>query len=272
MSEPTTSERSAALARDTGTTRFFTIALGFTWTLQLPVVLARYGVLAGGIEAFMPLAALGAFGPLVAAVLVARRDPAGVRGLLRSIVTGRPSLGWALVALGCVPAVQLAGTAVYRLFGGTGVQWLYLPETAEHVAALFLIPIVEEIGWRGVALPRLIARHGPLRGTALLGVGWALWHLMMFLLSSSSAAVFWVAVAQILVGSVVFSWLYLRTRGSLLVAILAHAGAHLDNASHAADVVAPVVCTVSLAVAAAAMLLGDRAIWRAPAQESQPAS
>ena len=37
--------------------------------------------------------------------------------------------------------------------------------------------IGEEPGWRGLALPRLEVRHGPLTATLILTPLWALWHL-----------------------------------------------------------------------------------------------
>src|SRR5215831_6727495 len=72
------------MSQAAGSTRFFfVIALGFTWLLQLPAVLVQYGMLAGGAEGWVPLAALGGFGPLVAAMLAARRENgrSGIRAL-----------------------------------------------------------------------------------------------------------------------------------------------------------------------------------------------
>jgi membrane protease YdiL (CAAX protease family) len=36
--------------------------------------------------------------------------------------------------------------------------------------------LLEEIGWRGFALPRLQAKFGPLAGTLILAFVWAAWH------------------------------------------------------------------------------------------------
>ena len=52
-------------------------------------------------------------------------------------------------------------------------------------AAALLIGPVEEIGWRGVALPLLQRRYAPLWASLILGAFWGFWHLPAFLLSGT---------------------------------------------------------------------------------------
>lgn len=247
---------------------FFAAALGIIWVLQLPALLAKVGVIAGPVERFMLLGGLGAFSPLIAAILAARLESggAGVRELFARLAIGPVGAIWYVVALGIFAAIYVAGTAVYRALGGADTgRWLYLPENPQHIVALILMPLVEEPGWRGFALPRLQERYGALRASLLLGVFWALWHTMMFILQGATPLIFVVSMANIIVGSVVFSWIYNHTRGNLLLAILAHVGVHWNNPYHALpEKMTPfVVYTVAIAVAACAMVLGDRKVWRA---------
>ena len=252
-----------------GTVLFFVAALGITWLLQLPAVLAQRGVIAGPVERFMLPAALGTFSPLIAAVLVSRFESggAGVRALFRRLRTRGVGAVWYLVALGLFAAIYVAGTAVYRLFGGGDAgRWLYLPENGQHVAAMIMIPILEETGWRGFALPRLQRRYSALAASLLLGVAWALWHTMMFVLQGTSPFTFAISVLNVVAGSVIFSWIYNRTRGSLLIAIVAHVGTHLNNPTHSlpGNVTPFLIYTVAIGVAAGALVLVDREAWRAP--------
>jgi uncharacterized protein len=245
---------------------FFAAALGMIGVLQLPALLAKWGVIAGPIELFMLPALLGGFSPLLAAILAARIESggAGVRALFARFRIGGFGRFWYVTALGLFPAIYVAGTAVYRALGGTGSgRWLYPPENAQHVAAMIAMPLVEEPGWRGFALPRLQSRYGALRASLILGVLWALWHTTMFILQGLTAVMFLVAIANIIAGSVVFGWLYSRTRGSLSVAVLAHVGVHWNNPTHALpDRLTPfVVYTAAIAIAACALVLGDRAAW-----------
>jgi membrane protease YdiL (CAAX protease family) len=90
-------------------------------------------------------------------------------------------------------------------------------------------PIGEEPGWRGFALPRLEQRHGALKGSLLLAPLWTLWHLPLFF-------TVWGAAYQtvgVLLGLLLFllivmsytlvmTWLFNNTGGSLFLAILFH--------------------------------------------------
>jgi membrane protease YdiL (CAAX protease family) len=253
-----------------GTARFFLIALGFTWLLQLPAALAQLGALPGGVARYMGLAGLGMFGPLVAALLAARHESgrAGMRALLRELARFRAAPPWYAVALLMCLAVHVAGTALYRLGGGGDeVQFLYLPENPQHWVALLFVPLVEEPGWRGFALPRLLRVYAPLSASLRLGGLWAAWHLAMFVVQGMTPPAFALALLNVVAGSVLFSWLYARSAGSLSVAIVAHAGAHLNNPTHALErgqLTPFVVYTAALCVAALIVVAVDRSTFARP--------
>jgi uncharacterized protein len=255
-----------------GTLPFFVAALGITWGLQLPALLAQQGIIAGPVERYLLPAVLGGFGPLIAAFLAARMEVggAGVRALFRRIRIWRMSPIWYLLAVGLFAGIYVIGTATYRLLGGDNAgRWLYLPEHTQHLAAMIIIPLGEEPGWRGFALPRLQERYGPLKASLVLGFFWAAWHAVMFVLQGATPLVFVVAMANILVGSIVFSWIFNRTRESLLLAILAHVGVHLNNPFRALpDNVTPFFVYTAAITVAAALVLVDRRAFRPPSHRA----
>jgi membrane protease YdiL (CAAX protease family) len=214
---------------------FFAIALGGTWALQLPALLAQRGVLPGGVEPYMLPALLGGFCPLIAAIVAARVEGVGaLRALFGSLRPRARLLRWYAVALLLFPVVHVLGEAAYRAVTGEAAgQWLYLPTQPGHWAGLVMMPLIEEPGWRGFAMPRLTERFGVLKASGIVGVLWAAWHTVMFVLQGFDASAFALGMLMIVAGSFVFGWLFERTRGSLLIAVLAHAGVHLDNPTRA---------------------------------------
>jgi membrane protease YdiL (CAAX protease family) len=80
----------------------------------------------------------------------------------------------------------------------------------------------EEPGWRGFALPRLQDRHGPLLATAVLAVVWASWHLPNVLFGGWTGLSFSLWLVQTLASAFIYTWVYNRTGGSILLAALLH--------------------------------------------------
>lgn len=83
----------------------------------------------------------------------------------------------------------------------------------------------EEIGWRGFLLPALLRVMSPLRASVVLGVAWGLWHLPIDLYAGfgvTGLGAILVRTAFAIAMSILFTWFYLRSNGSLLIAMLLH--------------------------------------------------
>ena len=191
---------------------YFALALGGTWLLQLPALLGACGVLPGGVAPYMLPAALGGFCPLIAALVAARSEGAGrVRELFASLRPRTGLAGWYLLALLLFPLLHVLGEAAYRVAASAPAgDWLYPPRLPQQWVVLVLIPLVEETGWRGFALPRLAERFGWLRASWLVGVGWAAWHTLMFVLQGFDSAAFALGMLMIVAGQRGI-WLALRS-------------------------------------------------------------
>jgi uncharacterized protein len=239
---------------------FFIIAIAFTWTLQLPAAIAAHLEHTEAAAKLMPLAALGVFGPTVAALLLARSRE-GIPALLRPLTRARVGIGWYAVALLLPGSALVASLAIWAAATGDMARpFVYPPVDPERVAALLLIPLAEEIGWRGFAYPRLERVHGPLWASTIVGVWWAAWHLPMFAIAGVPLAVLPLMLVFFVCGSVFFTWVFRRTGGSLLLVVIAHAGGHLNN-SHLAlpnDMVPAIAHTVGYLVLAVTLVLFDR--------------
>jgi membrane protease YdiL (CAAX protease family) len=170
-------------------------------------------------------------GVLIAALIVAVLVDgwAGLGDLGRRLLRWRVAPGWYAVVL-LLPVLTVATLAgLLQLFDTTPLDWTKQPELAA-TALLFVVlmvlpvaaPVSEEIGWRGYALPRLLASRSALTASLVLGVIWSLWHLPV-VLSDPVLRVPVPFLLQVIPTSVIFTWIFLHTRGSVFIALLFHA-------------------------------------------------
>jgi len=219
---------------------FFLIAFAFSWIAWAPWVLSEEG--AGLLPFSSPLLApvalpIGIFlGPTLAAFIMTgiTEGRAGTRRLLRRIVLWRVGLRWYLFAFIGVPLVMTLG-AIIVLGGLASLQLLGPGYVLTYLVTFVFVavlggPLFEEIGWRGFALPRMQPLQGPLVGSLILVLLWALWHLPEFMVptwaassggSSPLAIVKFVLFA--ITSTIILTWVFNNTKGSVLMAILVHA-------------------------------------------------
>jgi membrane protease YdiL (CAAX protease family) len=211
---------------------YFVMAYGFSWIAWIPYVFAQDGL--GVLPVHLTQAGLvpGAFiGPILAGFLMtgAMEGKPGVKHMLRRMVQWRVAWYWYLVPLVVVPALTLLGfmtlpgakQALHPVF--PQLFWIF---PAALVLEIFTSGLAEEPGWRGFALPRLQKRFGPLLGTVILGMLWQCWHLPLYLTEWGRGAgmeQISLSVASSIGISILITWVFNHTQGSLLMAILIHA-------------------------------------------------
>ncbi|MBD5788242.1 CPBP family intramembrane metalloprotease [Cellulosimicrobium terreum] len=90
--------------------------------------------------------------------------------------------------------------------------------------AVLAVGPVEEIGWRGYALPLLQRRFTPLIASLVLGALWGLWHLPAFLFSGTAQGGWsvWPFLLGALALSVLMTGMFNASRGSILIPVLVH--------------------------------------------------
>ena len=242
--------------------KFFSLTYAITWTCFITAA-ALSGSAASAVPALAglrwPLMILGAFAPSTVALWLTWRAEGSARALalLRRVLVWRVGARWYAFAIGYMAAIKLAVALVHRVVTGAwphfGHEAWYVIVAAMVVAAVFGGPLGEEIGWRGYALPRLAARFGLARGSVLLGLIWACWHLPVFFMPGLDqyGQSFPVYVLQVTALSVAMAWLYGHTNGSLLLAILMHSAVNQSK-----DIVPSAVPTATNPLALSTSLVG----------------
>jgi membrane protease YdiL (CAAX protease family) len=155
----------------------------------------------------------------------------GVRALLCTYRKPRGAFGYYLLALVLFPAIWLLGNVLSRALG-MAVPFSSYPVDVKLLGMMLLSflyniaysALSEEPGWRGFALPRLQAKFSPLVSSLILGVLWAVWHAPgrfggVEAKSVSDTLVEWVLIVLV---TVIFTWIFNRTKGSVLVTALLH--------------------------------------------------
>ena len=218
---------------------YFALTYLISWLLWLPLIASSQSWIPA--KAPFILYYLGTVGPALAAVMLAWLDDGkeGIWSLLRNLVLWRASVKWYLVALLLPAVVRFTALSLLYSFGYVTSDFSFRPW--HELLRLFLLMLIlvplEEIGWRGYALPRLQMLYGALWASMMLGVMWSFWHLPLIRVSGSyqesrsPLAYIIVFTLTILPISILFTWLYNRTRGSLLLASLFHAAINVTESA-----------------------------------------
>jgi len=219
---------------------------------------------------------------VAAAVMVYVFSPSNrrFRNVFSSGSEKHTSVTWIVLSVLLFPAISLAakvltphpevGEALIPLSG----TW---DEIAKRVIALWAIDLLyggslgEEPGWRGFALPYLQKKHSPLETSIILGFFWALWHAPLDISHGFGLSGFGAIVARLIWTiplTILFTFFYNRTKGSVLVAILLH-----TSVNYGADLLELAPSTVGVlfgmaSVLACCAVLADR-MWQSNEPETE---
>src|SRR5215203_6837317 len=206
---------------------FFVLTYAISWILESPLVFLRDAVTdtQGLVLVLLASNVPSALAIVLTAVVFGR---GALRKLLARLLIWRVNPLWYLVVV--LGPVALVGGMVglNTLMGGPAVS-LGMPLLGVlSMLAFSIFPgsaLGEEIGWRGYALPRLQAGRSALGASLLLAPIWALWHLPLWLTGAPGRtpllyAAFVVSTISL---SVILTWVYNSTGGSLLMVVLLHA-------------------------------------------------
>jgi membrane protease YdiL (CAAX protease family) len=234
-------ERAAAVARLRAARAsdlwgYLAFSHGWTWLWWSVNVVGGYEAFGAG----LPFTVLGGAGPLLGGLVMSyvtygRRGLADLRRRLTDLRRIPPR--WGLVALAFFPAFAAATGAIAALLAETRfvlevgeLRALLRDPSALLVTALVILvvgPLPEEIGWRGYLLDRCQVRWSAAASGLAVGVVWAAWHAPLFVMPgyfetfdfAPDPTLF---AANVVLVSVVYTWLYDNTARSVLALIAFH--------------------------------------------------
>lgn len=213
---------------------YILVAYGFTWTFWILRGLAERGQLDSSslvdflVSPFNP----AAWGPLVGALVmtwVNERGEGVIRLLKRGIDFRFPAKWWIPILL--ILPMTTGIPLLIAYFAGERIPelpWISNPFSIVTQFFVFLVmqgPLAEEFGWRGYALGRLQMRFNALTSSILIGTIWACWHLpYVYWLAPEHyyASGFIPLLISDIVYSVLITWFYNNTNGSILPGLIIH--------------------------------------------------
>jgi membrane protease YdiL (CAAX protease family) len=251
---------------------------GLTWVVWVPRAAGAPLDIVGQAWTWVP-----AIAALLAAALTGGR--AAVSELGSRLVQWHVGWQWYLVVVLGPAVFSVVVAGIYVLLGGS---WADAAPPAIREGPLVMLPLFlviltltdglgEELAWRGFALPRLLSQHNALVASLILGVIWALWHLP--LLWTEGNAMYhqpvWLLLVDIPAKSILFTWVFLHTRGSVLLAMLFHGATNLFGVSpdvaSTGELTLPLLAAVAKWVLVGVVIIVDGpGLARGPRPEALP--
>ena len=203
----------------------FGITYGCWWTLAS---LTQQGILEWGEVTFMLLWFIGGLGPTIAPFIAIPllEGKEGIKNYKNRLFKWRISGIWYLASFLILFAESVLFLGIYFLISNGDIQHEFLP--FYFFFLLFPIMIIcgglEELGWRGLALPELQEHLNATGSTIILAIIWSFWHLPLFFIIGvyQYGASFLIFMILMIPNSFILSWLYNNTE-SIIICVLYHA-------------------------------------------------
>jgi membrane protease YdiL (CAAX protease family) len=127
----------------------------------------------------------------------------------------------------------------------------------------------QEIGWRGVALPRLQKSRGPLGGALLSALPWGVWLLPLLLVNNAwrepgqgALVPLTLGVVLLVASSVVLAFVVARTGGSIAAAALWHGCLRMGTATEGARGIVGEVLAVAVVLGGVGLVVAELVVRR----------
>lgn len=229
---------------------FFTIVtMLFSWGFRVPLGLKALGIIHVDVPRIFQF--IGDLGPMIGAIItIILTDGVGkLKEMLKKGMAVKNRIGWLIIAA-IFPFLVFFAGYLGDYYGNNGVssidlsllgKWEEVPLSpiATAIFLFFFIGVGEEVGWRGYMLPKLQEKYSSIASIFISGVIWVIWHLPHFMYDENysswgpSRIISWIVFVFVM--SIILTWLYNRTNGSILVAIIFHVSGDVVIGSLGAD-------------------------------------
>lgn len=222
---------------------YLLIAYGWAWLWTIPVAWTRQDYQTSALLLIATFIAI--FGPGLAGILLTYREmDRQVRHDFwqRAFDVRRLQFRWIILMLVLWPAMQLLANGLSKALGS---EVPVSEMVREIVARPWLIPVIvvlyflqallEDLGWRGYMLEKVLRSWNQVSAALIVGLFHAFWHLPFFFIAGTNqikmglGVNFWLFIMQAVSFSVFATWCYVDNHHSTLAAVLLHTTGNLCN-------------------------------------------
>ena len=221
---------------------FFVFAFAITWgiaasvLLFMPIYIEAWGPVNLENPNYRALWMIAVYSPAISAITVISiaYGKQGLRAYLKRL------LNWRFKILGIVILISVFVMAIFANFIYLAIGGTPKPiEQPWYLIILFCLFCLiydpgpmEELGWRGLALPELQKRYSALWSSIILGFIWGIWHIPAFYISALSQSSFSLPIFIIETTSlaIIMTVAYNKgSKGSIPLAFLIHWAVNLSG-------------------------------------------
>ena len=144
----------------------------------------------------------------------------GIKNFVKGFFPARIHFKWVIISM-LLPVIIVFTSAIAEgIVGGQSFNFFSdgLSITPGFIFLIAIGCIGEEIGWRSYLLPLLLKKHSNLWSSIILGTLWGFWHAGDY----GEGVGFLLFVVSTVAMSIMMTWLYQKSGGSLIVAVLYH--------------------------------------------------
>jgi membrane protease YdiL (CAAX protease family) len=155
------------------------------------------------------------------------------------------------------PAEQLRFAQAFKVFDGEIILSMIL---------LALVPVLEELGWRGYGVDSLADKFNLFNTSLIFGALWGLWHLPVFFIENSYQSSLWGRhplfalnfFAGIFPLAIIMNYLFYQNRRSIFLLALFHVLVNYSSELFEATQVSKCILTLVLALVATVVVVKNK--------------
>ncbi len=178
---------------------------------------------------------LQSFGPTFAAVLTLwySEGKEGLKTFGKRLIKFKVKYYWYLLVF-FMPIVVYSIPIMINLIFGNPYNLSYFDvslwgiDFSVIITNILFAGLAEEPGWRGFAVPKMNEKYRPIVSGIVIGVIWAVWHLLQYVYGGRPWETFPQFIFTVTIISCIYVWIYQKTE-SIPIMIIFHVMHNLSN-------------------------------------------